>query len=127
VPELHQNGIALDGLTSKDVLNSGNLPGIDIGEDTVNFPVFTSGKFNIDLSSTVAGGYGIVLEMALEPLSAHSNGFENQKSLAEFLQKTPSVLSKTIAEKHARLHTHKPAFLSSYHRYVQARGAESKR
>jgi plasmid segregation protein ParM len=92
--EVRQNGIQLEGITASDILNSDGVLGIDIGEGTVNFPVFTSGKFNTDYSGTLSKGYGTVLESSLEPLQAQNNNFEDRKALAEFLQKTPTNLSK---------------------------------
>jgi plasmid segregation protein ParM len=65
----------------------------------VNFPVFTSGRFNTDSSGTLAKGYGTILEYSLEPLAAQNNGFGNRKTLAEFLQKTPSNLSRNRYDK----------------------------
>jgi plasmid segregation protein ParM len=97
--EVRQNGIPLDGITAADILNAEGVLGIDIGEGTVNFPVFTSGMFNTDSSGTLGKGYGTILESSLEPLAVQSNGFGNRKTLAEFLQKTPSNLSRNRYDK----------------------------
>jgi plasmid segregation protein ParM len=92
--EVRQNGISLDSITATDILSADGVLGIDIGEGTVNFPVFTSGNFNTDYSGTLPKGYGTILESSLEPLQAQNNNFEDRKSLAEFLQKQPNNLSK---------------------------------
>ncbi|GHU75943.1 hypothetical protein FACS1894188_07720 [Clostridia bacterium] len=79
--EVRQNGIALEGITSADILCAEGALGVDIGEGTVNFPVFTSGNFNTDFSGTMPKGYDTVLEASLEPLAAQNNGFGNRKTL----------------------------------------------
>src|SRR5699024_758491 len=60
--DLRKHGFAFEGITSADILCAKNTVGIDIGEGTVNFPVFQDGHFNADASGTFAKGYGTVLE-----------------------------------------------------------------
>lgn len=88
------NGIKLEGITAKDIIAASGTLGIDIGEGTVNFPVFTGTHFNTDFSANLAKGYGTVLESSLAPLQASNNVFHDRKSLSEFLQTKPSALKR---------------------------------
>ncbi len=92
--DVRKQGIALSGITSKDILSASGTLGIDIGEGTVNFPVFTGTRFNTDFSATLTQGYGTVLENSLAPLLAAQNVFHDRKSLGEFLQTAPSALKR---------------------------------
>lgn len=92
--DVRKNGIALPGITANDILNASGTLGIDIGEGTVNFPVFIGTRFNTDFSSNIARGYGTVLESSLAPLREANNVFHDRKSLSEFLQGTPSALKR---------------------------------
>ena len=56
--DIRAMGEPLDGITAKDILEAGNTVGIDIGEGTVNYPVFQNGKFMPDVSLTFDKGYG---------------------------------------------------------------------
>lgn len=91
--DLRARGERLEGITAKDVLAAENTVGIDIGEGTVNFPVFQSGRFNPDASMTFAKGYGTVLEQARERLQAANMPFTSRKALADFLLKKPNALN----------------------------------
>lgn len=92
--DLRAHGEALTGITSQDILAAENTIGIDIGEGTVNFPVFQSGRFNADVSLSFAKGYGTVLEQARERLMERNMQFPSRKSLADFLVKQPSALQR---------------------------------
>lgn len=82
-----------DDITAADVLAAQNTVGIDIGEGTVNFPVFQNGKFNPDASATFDKGYGAVLNSALERLQDQGHPFASRKALQEFLNTTPNKLA----------------------------------
>lgn len=92
--DVRETGIALENITSKDIHDAEGTLGIDIGEGTVNFPVFTKTMFNTDFSANIAIGYGTVLENSLAPLQAANNIFHDRKSLGEFLQGKPSSLKR---------------------------------
>ena len=80
------HGAPLDGVTGEDMLALKNVVGIDIGEGTVNFPVFKNGQFNSDASKTLLEGYGNMLENCLEPLAnANILSFDSRKRLASYL------------------------------------------
>lgn len=92
--DVRSNGIKLEGISAKDILEATGTLGIDIGEGTVNFPVFTGTHFNTDFSASLSKGYGTVLENSLAPLQAANNVFHDRKSLSEFLQTVPSALKR---------------------------------
>lgn len=91
---VRKDGIKLDGITSRDIINATGTLGIDVGEGTVNFPVFTNSSFNTDFSANIAMGYGTVLENSLAALQAANNIFHDRKSLGEFLSTEPSALKR---------------------------------
>ena len=99
--DVRSRGLALEGVTAADVLNARNTIGVDVGEGTVNFPVFTTGRFNADASATFGEGYGTVLTRALESMEAEgvNTGFTSRKQLADFLQSEPSTLKKNFYAK----------------------------
>lgn len=101
--DLKKHGYSFDGITSADILGAKNTVGIDIGEGTVNFPVFQDGHFNPDSSGTFAKGYGTVLEQARERLVAENMPFGSRKALAEFMQQTPSPLQQARYNKVKRV------------------------
>ena len=92
--DVRRLGEELPGVTSRDVLNAMNTISVDIGEGTVNFPVFQNGKFNPDASLTFDEGYGTVLVHVLDRLQDMGMAFKNRKELADFLQTPPTVLNK---------------------------------
>lgn len=83
-------------ITAKDLLAAENTIGIDIGEGTVNFPVFTGGAFNEDSSRTFSKGYGSVLTEAMRYMEDQNmnTGFKSRKALADYLQREPSPLKR---------------------------------
>ena len=93
--DVRSHGIALEGIQASDVLAAEGTVGIDIGEGTVNLPVFTNGQFNTDASMTLDKGWGTVLSDSLEPLVTRHIPFNNRKALAEFLQQKPNALTMT--------------------------------
>lgn len=101
--DLRKHGFAFEGITSADILGAKNTVGIDIGEGTVNFPVFQDGHFNADASGTFAKGYGTVLEQARERLVAAGLPFGSRKALAEFMQQAPSPLQQARYNKVKRV------------------------
>lgn len=88
----------LEEITPEDILAATNTIGIDVGEGTVNFPVFTNGKFNADASKTLDKGYGSVLTSAIRAMEDQGieAGFSSRKELAEFLQRKPSALKRAF-------------------------------
>lgn len=99
--DVRVHGIELPGITAQDVLAAQNTVGVDIGEGTVNFPVFTNGEFNSDASRTFHKGYGTVLNAALKAMDddGFNTGFTSRKQLADYLQRTPSPLKQNVYNK----------------------------
>lgn len=89
----------LEGISGKDLVNAENTLGIDIGEGTIDWAVFSNGKFNPDASSTLKQGYGSVLEETLSLLQGEGYAYRSRKELAEFLHKQPSPFMKKKWEK----------------------------
>lgn len=87
-------GGELDEATGLDLVQAKNTLGIDIGEGTIDFPVFTNGKFNADSSSTLNEGYGTVLETTLGELKQQNHPYKSRKELAEFLNQTPGKFAR---------------------------------
>lgn len=84
----------LEGITGKDLVSAKNTLGIDIGEGTIDFAVFSNGRFNADASSTMKQGYGSVLESTLDHLIAEGYPYKSRKELSEFLHNEPSPFTK---------------------------------
>lgn len=84
----------LDGISGKDLVGAKNTLGIDIGEGTIDFAVFTGGRFNSDASSTMNQGYGNVLETTLELLQGEGHPYKSRKELSEFIHSEPSPFTK---------------------------------
>ena len=91
--DLRKHGENLEGVTPADVLAAENTVGIDIGEGTVNFPVFQNGRFNPDVSVTFAKGYGTILEQAREQLQMQGIPFTSRKALADFIMSPTNRLN----------------------------------
>lgn len=92
--DVRRRGLTLEGITPADVLAAQHTIGIDIGEGTVNFPVFTAGQFNADASMTFKKGYGSVLTDAMKAMRdrGFQTGFTSRKQLSEYLHAGPSPL-----------------------------------
>lgn len=93
--DLRGHGELFEGVTAKDIYAAKNTLGIDIGEGTVNFPVFRDGRFNSDISTTMLKGYGTVLDQALAPLAANNIPFGSRRALVEFMLEPVSPLKRT--------------------------------
>lgn len=84
----------LDGITGKDLVAAKNTLGIDIGEGTIDFAVFSNGRFNADASSTMNEGYGSVLESTLTKLQVEGYPYKSRKELSEFIHNEPSPFTR---------------------------------
>ena len=89
IKEAIEAGAQLQSLTPKHLDNIKDVIGIDIGEGTVNVPVFTNGKFNADASMSIDLGYGTILTNALPACKSANHRFQSRKALAEYLQNKP--------------------------------------
>lgn len=84
----------LDEISGQDLVSAKNTLGIDIGEGTIDFAVFSNGRFNSDSSSTMNQGYGTVLESTLTKLQDEGFPYKSRKELSEFLHAKPSPFTK---------------------------------
>jgi plasmid segregation protein ParM len=100
IEDVRAKGQPLEGITGRDIYEATSTVGIDIGEGTVNFPVYSDAKFNGDASRTFDKGYGTVLLNSLNPLKKAKLGFNSRKALADYLLSTPSALK---AAEHAKV------------------------
>jgi len=94
VEDVRAHGQSLEGITGQDIFDATSTVGIDIGEGTVNFPVYSDAKFNGDASRTFDKGFGNVLMNSLTPLRRANLGFNSRKALADYLLSTPSALKR---------------------------------
>ena len=102
--EARENGMPCEGETGSSLLSYKNTIGVDIGEGTVNFPVFRDGRVNVEASSSIDRGYGTVLSDVCEMARGTGYAPSSRKELAEFmLKKNPSPRDARIKEKLARL------------------------
>ena len=91
--DVRRMGEPLEGIQPSDVLAVNNTLGVDIGEGTVNFPVFQNGQFNPDASDTFNKGYGAVLNAAVDRLKDMGFSIRSRKELQDFLNTKPSALN----------------------------------
>lgn len=94
----------LKGVTPELLVGVRNTIGVDVGEGTVNFPVFTDGSFNPEAATTLDQGYGTALTNALDRMQSSGDSnlvFKNRKTLADFLQQTPSIFVQDRYDKAA--------------------------
>lgn len=83
------------GVTPEVIFGARNTVGIDIGEGTVNFPVFRDGKFSAEMSGSYHKGYGNVLSEALSPLMENRIlDVRSRKGLSEYLLVKPSAITQ---------------------------------
>lgn len=81
-----EQGADIDSAYTGDVLmQARNTIGIDIGEGTVNFPVFQNGQVSIESSTSINKGYGTVLSAVVTELRNTNYAFSSRKELADFL------------------------------------------
>lgn len=86
--------------TGADVIQYDNTLSVDIGEGTVNFPVFRAGEISVENSSTIAQGYGSMLDSVVNATRTFSYAPRTRKDLAEFLLKErPNPRDKQIRRK----------------------------
>lgn len=91
---------AFPGLDGETLVGYRNTVGVDVGEGTTNFPVFTDGAFSDEASTTLPEGFGTTLSAARDRLvsEGHLVNLRNRKQLADLLLREPSAV---LAERHA--------------------------
>lgn len=88
IEDMESRGLKMPkGITASDVVGAGGIVGIDIGEGTVNFPIYNEFVFNPDISSTLNKGYGSVLDEAATNLARDGRPEgASRKVLSEFIE-----------------------------------------
>lgn len=82
VADMEKHGVKLrEGITVSDISKAGGVVGVDIGEGTVNFPVYQDLRFNADISDTFNQGYGTVLDKAAKTLTDMGRPFKNSRKV----------------------------------------------
>lgn len=86
--------------TGEQVIAYDNTMSVDIGEGTVNFPVFRDGEISVESSSTISQGYGTMLDSVVEATRGFAFAPRTRKDLAEFLLKErPNPRDRQIRRK----------------------------
>lgn len=86
--------------TGETILSYDNTIGIDIGEGTVNFPVFRDGRVSVESSSSINKGYGTVLDEVVKAMRNLPYAPQSRKDLAEFMIKpNPNPRDRRLREK----------------------------
>lgn len=93
--DLRAHGCPFEGITGADILACQGTIGIDIGEGTVNFPVYQNGKFSPDASFTLSKGYGTILTDAMEHLLGMGFPFPSRKALSDYMQTPVTPLTRS--------------------------------
>lgn len=83
-----------EGVTDTMLVSAKNTIGIDIGEGTTDFAVFTDGEVNIPASSSLPSGYGNALEDALTDLQSQKLNISTRAELNDLLNKEPTGLNR---------------------------------
>ena len=97
IDDAAEHGLPQEGETPETLISYSNTIGVDIGEGTVNFPVFRAGKINVEASSSINRGYGTVLSDVVESMRGTGFAPDSRKELSEFmLKKNPTPRDKKI-------------------------------
>lgn len=131
--DCRKNNVPLEGVTGRDMIGLTNIVGIDIGEGTVNFPVFKDGDFNPDASRTLNEGYGNMLENCLQPIQrAKLPSFLSRKQLSDYLRTDRSkmlpakqrVFDRVVEIVKDQSHIFATSILSEYEAVMRRVGAD---
>lgn len=91
VADMAKRGVKIPSdITASDIAAAGGIIGIDIGEGTVNFPIYQDLRFNPDTSSTFNKGYGSVMDEAVARLSQMGRPFDTRKKLVAWMLEAKS-------------------------------------
>jgi len=89
--QARESGLDIDeSETGVKLANYEDTVGIDIGEGTVNFPVFRKGHVAVESSSSINQGWGTVLDRVVAETRTMAFAPKSRKDLAEFLAR-PAV------------------------------------
>lgn len=130
MPDDMKKGNLIYDVTPEMVLAARNTIGVDIGEGTVNFPVFRDGKPDTDIATNISMGYGQVLENAREELESLGHNFADRKALAEYLNHEPTPLNRRkydVVQSYVKKHTDVLVsnILNAFTRALRSSGAQT--
>lgn len=98
------SGMPAEDETPETLVSYADTVGVDIGEGTVNFPVFRAGKVNVEASSSINRGYGTVLTDVVEACRGLGYAPDSRKELSEFMLKpNPTPRDRKIQAKLQRV------------------------
>lgn len=100
--QMKEEDNSLDGYTGKMLAKAMNTIGVDVGEGTVNFPVFVNGNISIENSSSIKKGYGTVLQEVVKELRNTNYSFASRKDLADFMLKNNLTPAQMFVKKEAQ-------------------------
>lgn len=96
----HSGMVIDESETGESLLSYDNTVGIDIGEGTVNFPVFRNGRVSVEASDSIKRGYGTMLDQVIEDLRDLAYAPKTRKELSEFmLKQNPNPRDRKLMEK----------------------------
>lgn len=103
IADARSRGMSIDEEeTGETILSYDNTVGIDIGEGTVNFPVFRDGRISVESSASINHGYGTVLDRVVEETRNLPIAPQTRKDLAEFMVKeNPNPRDRKLQSKFA--------------------------
>lgn len=98
IAQCRKAGVPIDDSeTGASLISYTNTIGVDVGEGTVNFPVFRNGKVSVESSSSINKGYGTVLANVVEQVRNLSFAPQSRKDLGEFmLKENPNAQQKKL-------------------------------
>lgn len=93
-----------DEESGSTLVSYGDTIGVDIGEGTVNFPVFRNGDVSVETSSSINSGYGTVLSKVVAATRNEPFAPSTRKALSEFmLEQNLAPAKRRIRNKLQRL------------------------
>lgn len=95
------SGLVADkSITGETLVGYTNTVGIDIGEGTVNFPVFRAGVIEPAASSSINRGYGTVLERVMDATRNENYEIDSRKELEKLLRnENPTPMQKAVQDR----------------------------
>lgn len=94
VADLKANYADMAEITADDIVQTQNVLGIDIGEGTTDLVMLVNNLVNAKASTSLAKGYGNVLQLANDVLQKQQMGFDNRAQLQSYLAQHVSPFAR---------------------------------
>lgn len=94
VADLKANYPELADVSANDIVQTQNVLGIDIGEGTTDLVMLVNNLVNAKASTSLAKGYGNVLQLANDALQKQQMGFDNRAQLQSYLAQHVSPFAR---------------------------------